>query len=98
MLIFDDESDKAYNAAVYSYVGIEQVELLPKGRLNVIFECQPFAESLEYQQVNIPSIITNAYDVPITVAGTSETGCIITIKNIGATSISGITIARKVAI
>lgn len=98
MLVFDDEPDKAYNAAVYSYVGIEQIELLPAGLLNITFECQPFAESLEYRQVNITSISTSPYEVPAQVNGTSETGCIITIKNIGATNISNITIRRKAAI
>lgn len=98
MLIFDDETDKAYDAAVYNYVGIEQIELLPVGLLEVTFECQPFAESLEYRQVNIPSITTKPYDVQVDVAGTSETCCIITIKNIGETDIEGIIITRKAAI
>lgn len=98
MLIFDDEPDKAYDAAVYSYVGIEQIELLPVGFLTVTFECQPFAESLEYRQVNVPSITTKPYNVSVNVAGTSETCCIITIKNIGDSDIEGITITRKVAI
>jgi len=98
MLIFDDELDKAYDAAVYGYIGIEQIQSLPAGVLTVTFECQPFAESLEYRQVNIPSITTKPYDVKANVAGTSETCCIITIKNIGETNIEGITITRKVAI
>lgn len=98
MLIFDDEPDKAYNAAVYSYVGIEQIDLLPAGLLTVTFECQPFAESLEYRQVNVPSITTKPYNITANVAGTSETCCIITIKNIGNSNIEGITITRKVAI
>lgn len=98
MLIFDDEPDKAYQASLFEYVGIEQVQLIPAGRLSVVFECQPFAESLEYRQVNIPSITTSPYEVPVQVDGTSETGCIITIKNNGTNNISGITIRRKAAI
>ncbi len=98
MLIFDDETDKAYDAAVYSYVGIEQIELLPAGLLEVVFECQPFAESLEYQQTNVPGITTKPYNITANVAGTSETCCIITIKNLGDSNIEGITITRKVAI
>jgi len=97
-LIFDDEPDKAYDAAVYNYVGIEQIDLIPAGLLEVTFECQPFAESLEYRQVNVPSITTRPYDILANVEGTSETPCIITIKNIGNTNIEGITITRKVAI
>lgn len=96
MLVFDDEPDKAYQAKVYSNIDIEQIAT--RGIAVVVFECQPFAESLEYRQVNIPSITTSPYEVPVQVNGTSETGCIITIKNTGATSISGITIRRKVAI
>lgn len=95
MLIFDDEPDKAYQASLYNYVGIEQVQLLPMGILSVVFECQPFAESLEYRQVNVPSITTKPYNVPLNVNGTSETCCIITIKNTGTTNISNITLRRK---
>ena len=98
MLIFDDEPDKAYNASVYSYIGIEQIELLPIGTVGVVFECQPFAESLEYRQVNISNITTKPYEIPLNVDGTSETGCIITIKNIGITNVNNISIRRKAAI
>lgn len=98
MLIFDDEPDKAYQASVYGYVGIEQIELLPMGTLGVVFECQPFAESLEYRQVNIPGTTSKPYEVSLDVKGTSETCCIITIKNIGATDIKNITIRRKAEI
>lgn len=97
-LVFDDEPDKAYDAVVYGYVGIEQLELLPTGLLTVTFECQPFAESLEYRQVNIPSITEKPYNIVANVAGTAETCCIITVKNIGDSNIEGITITRKVAI
>ena len=85
------------DAAVYGYVGIEQLNL-PAGLLTVTFECQPFAESLEYRQVNIPSITEKPYNIVANVAGTAETCCIITIKNIGETDIEGITITRKAAI
>ena len=44
------------------------------------FECQPFAESLEYQGVNTPHITTQTKEISLTVNGTVETGCIITIK------------------
>lgn len=98
LLIFDDEPDKAYEASVYTYVGIEQIKLMPMGILNVVFECQPFAESLEYRQVNIPNITTKPYEIPLNVNGTSETCCIITIKNTGITNINNISIVRKVEI
>lgn len=95
LLVFDDEPAKAYNARVYTNIDIDQIAT--RGISSVTFECQPFAESLNYRQVNT-DITTNGAEVPITVTGTSETGCIITIKNTGATSISGITIRRKAAI
>lgn len=63
LLIFDDEPDKAYQASVNEYIGINPyieedyvIEAFAAGTIRVVFECQPFAESLEYRQVNIPSI------------------------------------------
>ena len=97
-LIFDDEPDKAYQASLYEYVGIEQLQGIAAGVSTVIFECQPFAESLEYRQVNIPNITTKPYNIPLTVNGTSESCCIITIKNTGTTNINNITLRRKAAI
>lgn len=92
-LVFDDEPDKAYQAKVYTNIDIE--EIASYGLSQVTFECQPFAESLAYRQVNIPGIITKPYNVPLVVNGTSETCCIITIKNTGTTNISGINLRRK---
>ena len=97
ILIFDDEPDKAYDASVYDYVGIDQTLGHPSGLTSITFECQPFAESLAYNQVNL-DVTENNKEISVTVAGTADAGCIITIKNTGATSISGITIRRKVAI
>lgn len=96
MLIFDDEPDKAYQAKVYSEIDIEQITTT--GISTVVFECQPFAESLTYRQVNEPSITTIPYEISADVEGTSKTCPIITIKNIGTTNIKDITIVRKVEI
>ena len=82
LLVFDDEPDKAYVAKVYDYVGIEQLQLLPMGLLTVKFECQPFAESLEYNQVN-SEITDSPKEITAMVSGTIESCCIITIKNTG---------------
>lgn len=98
LLVFDDEPDKAYQASVYNYVGIEQIQSIPAGRLNIVFECQPFAESLEYRQVNIPNITVKPCEVPLNVNGTIETCCIITIKNTGITNVNDISIRRKAEI
>lgn len=95
-LVFDDEPDKAYQAKVYTNVDIE--EIASYGVSQVAFECQPFAESLEYRQVNIPVIATKPYEIPLNVNGTSESCCIMSIKNNGTTSISNIMLRRKGAI
>lgn len=95
-LIFDDEPDKAYKAKVYDEIDLEQ--LVTSGVTDITFECQPFAESLEYRQVNISNITTKPYSVPLTVNGTSESCPIITIKNTGSTTIKNITITRKAMI
>jgi len=97
MLIFDDELDKSYDASVYSYVGIEQLTKMPAGKITVVFECQPFAESLEYRQVNT-TLSSKPSNVELTVNGTAKTGCIITIKNTGTIDINNISITRKAAI
>lgn len=96
-LVFDDEPDKAYEAGVYTYVGIDQVQLLPMGLMSVVFECQPFAESLEYNQVNA-EITESPEEITAMVNGTIESCCIITIKNTGSTDITNINIKRKAAI
>jgi predicted phage tail component-like protein len=95
LLVFDDEPTKAYNAKVYSNIDIDQIAT--RGISSVTFECQPFAESLTYEQENT-DITDNNAEVELTVTGTSETGCIITIKNNGLNTINGITIRRKAAI
>lgn len=97
VLIFDDEPDKAYEAAVYDYIGLAQINLLPAGTLTVTFECQPFAESLDYRQVN-REITANNAEVPAEVYGSAEAPCIITIKNVGSADIRNIIIRRKAAI
>lgn len=96
LLIFDDELDKAYQAKVYENIDIEEIKAY--GRSQVTFECQPFAESLEYRQVNIPNITTKPYEIPLNINGTNETCPIITIKNTGTSTIQDITITRKAEI
>jgi len=96
LLVFDDEPDKAYQAKVYNNIDIE--EIAAYGKSMVTFECQPFAESLEYRQVNVPSIADNAHEIEVNVSGTAETCCIITIKNNGTSDINNITLVRKVEV
>jgi len=96
LLVFDDEPDKAYQAKVYNNIDIE--EIAAYGKSMVTFECQPFAESLEYRQVNVSSITGNAHEIKVNVSGTAETCCIITIKNNGTSDINNITLIRKVEV
>jgi len=96
LLVFDDEPDKAYQAKVYNNIDIE--EIAAYGKSMVTFECQPFAESLEYRQINVPSIADNAHEIEVNVSGTAETCCIITIKNNGTSDINNITLVRKVEV
>lgn len=94
LLIFDDEPDRAYEASVYSAVGIEQLLLQPKGIIEIEFECQPFALSRELNRVlkdggqNTEIIIKNV--------GNVKTCGSIIIKNTGTTNIRNIRLTRKV--
>lgn len=96
LLIFDDEPEKAYQAKIYSNIDVEQITTT--GVSEITFECQPFAESLNYIQKNVLNIITNNYEIECDVKGTSETCPIITIKNTGNDTIDNIIITRKVAL
>lgn len=92
VLYFDDEPDKAYNARVYDAVDTEQ--LIRAKKATVIFECQPFANSINYLQNNYPNATSGA-EMTVISNGTQPTPCIISIKNIGVANISNITITRK---
>ena len=75
-LIFADEPDKEYIASVPD--STEIAETLVFGKATIKFSCQPFARSVEYNQIA-------SYEVPlthtdtVTVSGTQETPCIINI-------------------
>lgn len=96
LLVFDDEPDKAYQAKIYENIDIEQ--MATSGILNITFECQPFAESLNYRQKYIANITQKTQRLNLDVEGTSESCPIITIKNLGTTTIENITITRKAMI
>lgn len=96
MLVFDDEPDKSYDAKVYEQIDIEQIATT--GMSIVVFECQPFAESLEYRQVNISSVTDGVFEAELDVRGTSDSCCIISIKNNGDTEVNDIMLRRKGAI
>lgn len=96
LLIFDDEPDKAYEASVYSAVGIEQLALEPKGTLDIEFECQSFAVSRDLNRVlqNGGRITT----VTVPNLGNVKTCGTFIIKNTGNTNITSIRIMRRVVI
>ena len=94
-LIFDDEPDKAYTASVDSGLNLNQ--LMTWGECELTFNCQPFAESIEYQTVT-KTITATTDDMAVSVSGTQDSYGIITIKNEGTTNITGITIQRKVEV
>ena len=47
-LIFDDENDKAYVAKVFEAIDLEQ--LTTTGKANITFECEPFAQTPNFNQ------------------------------------------------
>jgi len=94
-LIFDDEPDKAYTAKVTNGISLSQI--VRQGQATVSFDCQPFAESIEYQTVT-KTITATTDDMAVSVSGTQDSYGIITVKNEGTTNITGITIQRKVEV
>ena len=54
LLIFDDEPEKAYSAKVIDGIGIEQIAVT--GHCSVTFLCEPFAESIGYNQKAVQSV------------------------------------------
>jgi predicted phage tail component-like protein len=91
LLIFDDEPGKAYRAKVTE--GIAVAQIVKCGECPVSFDCQPFAEALDYDSVT--AIVTqNGQEISLSNAGTQETPCRIIITNIGAVNILDIVLTR----
>ena len=81
-LIFDDEPDKFYDASVYTSIKTEQINLLPIAECSVVFECQPFAKSLETFSAS-KTITVNRDTVSIASTGSASACCEIEITNNG---------------
>ncbi|MGI5949111.1 distal tail protein Dit [Peptoniphilus sp.] len=96
LLIFDDEPDKAYEASVYSAVGIDQLALQPRGTLDIEFECQPFAVSRELNRILKDGQSTTKVNVEN--KGNVKTCGTFIIKNTGTSDITSIRLTRKVVI
>ena len=92
ILYFDDEPDKAYDAKIYE--AVDTVQLIRAKRASVVFECQPFAKSINFRQNNFPGTRPGT-EMLVVSRGSQPTPCIIIIKNTGTLNISNITITRK---
>lgn len=96
LLIFDDEPHKAYEASVYSPVGVEQLLLQPKATLDIEFECQPFAVSTDTNRILGKGHTSK--EITIVNKGNVDTCGLLIIKNTGTVPIQKIRITRKVVI
>lgn len=75
-LVFDDEPDKEYIATAVNSVPVS--EILPFGKAEIVFRCQPFAQSIGYTQHTHLNAAIPADEV-VNVGGTHNTSCIINI-------------------
>ena len=94
LLIFDDEPEKAYEATVYGAVGIEQLEVLPRGNIEIEFECQPFAVSVDTNRY-LTSVNSDT-EITIPNKGNVQTCGTFIIKNTGLHEIKNLRLTRKV--
>lgn len=84
-LIMDDEPDKYYLAKVTSALDLQS--LWQSGTVDVSFDCQPFAYSVEEQSVSLPAaggIITNPGTRAVDFKSPHGSKFLITIANHGA--------------
>jgi predicted phage tail component-like protein len=91
LLIFDDEPDKAYSAKVTEGISIAQI--VKCGECPVSFDCQPFAEAIDYDRITA-TVTQNGQEIGLTNAGTQKTPCRIIITNTGPGDISDIILTR----
>ena len=91
-LRFDDEPGLAYDAVVYDAVDTEQ--LIRTKRATVVFECQPFAKTINFLQSINPGV-ASGHTIDILSNGTQPTHGIIIIRNTGDTPITDITVIRR---
>ena len=75
-LIFADEPDKEYTATAINEVPVS--EIVPFGRAEIVFRCQPFAQATSYDQhIDIGAELPAAETLEV--GGTHNTSCIINI-------------------
>lgn len=92
ILVFDDEPDKAYDAVVYDEIDTDQI--IRTKRATVVFECQPFASTINFLQSINPGV-TRGHTVDIDSRGTQATPGIVILQNTGTVPITSITIIRR---
>jgi len=92
ILYFDDEPGLAYDAVVYQTVNTEQ--LITAKRATVVFECQPFAKTINFRQSINPEM-TGGTVIPVENKGTQATPCLIYVTNTGDTPITNLKITRR---
>lgn len=89
-LVFDDEPDKAYrDAKVISAPTI--TEIINIGSATIVFEAQPFLQSLDYHQQDAQGV-SLPHDEQVVSNGTVETPCLIYIT--AQSTITGLTITK----
>ncbi len=91
-LLFDDEPGVYYDAKVYNVIPLDQSRL---GRMmfNVEFECYPFALG---PLQSIPHVITvQGQQLTVNVDGNRRTGGVITLTNVGSSTINRFKIVRE---
>jgi predicted phage tail component-like protein len=91
LLIFDDEPDKAYQAKVVEGISITQI--VKCGECQVVFDCQPFAEAIDYDRV-LATVTQNGQEITLNNVGTQRTPCRIIITNTGPGNITDIILTR----
>jgi predicted phage tail component-like protein len=90
-LIFDDEPGKFYNAKIFNAIGFEQE--IDSASFSVGFESTPFALNTPLLQTQYITI--QGQRVPLDIIGNVKTAGVITLTNVGTTTITNIKIGRE---
>lgn len=75
-LIFDDEPGKVYEASVYQGIDLSQQQF--EGAFTIVFTVFPFPHG---DTNTVTQTITSGGGIALTVGGTAQTPCVITIVN-----------------
>ena len=92
ILYFDDEPNRAYDAVVYNQIDTQQI--IRTKRAQVVFECQPFAQTINFLQSINPQT-PPGHTIAIESQGTQSTPNITIIRNTGNTNITSLQLIRR---